>query len=357
MENKSKVKLGVSLYSYQHQYKLKKMTLEDCFAHIASMGATGVEIVPEQTMTDFQYETMDDAFIGYWNDLVAKYGLIPTNVGFYDDYDVFPNRELNQQERFARFKHCVVLSKAMGFRSVRATNEMPIELLEKCMRYAGDSGMQFIMEIHSPFSMKSSYCQDWLELIDRTGSVEFAGIYPDCGTFAKGPFVGSVRKALRHGAKQEIIDFLQEEYEKAYKRMQAEAKIVDLALYRDIVAYGMEEPFAKAIEMGGSTLETSLFKRLNYDDPRWLLEYKPYVKHMHAKFHNMEPDGKGMYHDPAVDLEGAMEVLREGDFDIFVSTEYEGDGAYTDIEYEGEVPDSRDLVEKQQALMRSILYK
>jgi len=352
-----KVKLGVSLYSYQTDVKLGKMSLEDCFAHIASTGAKGVEIVPEQTLTDFQYETIDEEFVDYWNGLVAKYDLTPTNVGYYDDYDVFPNRELNLQERFARFKHGVKLSKALGMRSIRATSEMPLELLEKCMKYAGDQGLLYIMEIHSPYSMKSTYCQDWLELIDKNNAVSFAGIYPDCGTFAKGPMLGRVRQALRAGAKQDIIDFLQEEYEKATKRFQSEAKIIDLGLYRDVVAYGMAEPFAKAIEMGGSTLETDLFRRLNYDDPRWMLEYKPYIKHMHAKFYNMEPDGKGGFHDPAIDLEGAMEVLREGDFDIFVSTEYEGQGSYMDLDYEGDGPESRDLVEKEQKLMASILYK
>jgi sugar phosphate isomerase/epimerase len=348
-------KLGVSLYSYQLEYFRGIMTLEDCLAHAASIGACGIEMVPEQTMTDFQYETIDEEFVAKWKDWMAKYDLVSTNMNLYDDFDVYPNRIQTMDERFARFKHGVLLAKALGFRSVRGSSEMPVPLLERCLKVAEYYGIIVSVEIHSPFSLKSTYVQDWLNLIDRTGS-KFAGIHPDCGTFSKGPNLGRTEQALRQGAKKEIIDFLQQEYTKVFIQRQKENKILDLGDYRVVVCHGMAEAFEKARKMGGSNLEISLFTRLNYDDPRWLIEYMPYIKHLHAKFYNMVDNGKGMFHDPAIDLEGAMQALKDGGYQYWISSEYEGAGAYRDLECPIEPPDSRDLVEKEQKLMSSILF-
>lgn len=347
-------KLGVSLYSYQLEYLRGQMTLEDCLAHAASIGARGIEIVPEQSMTDFQYETIDEEFVAQWKDWMAKYNLESTNMNLYDDFDVFLNRTLTFDERFARFKHGVLLAKALGFRSVRGSSEMPVPLLERCLKVAEYHGIIVSVEIHSPFSLKSTYVQDWLNLIDRTGS-RFAGIHPDCGIFSKGPNLGRVEQALRLGANKEIIDYLQEEYSQIYMKRQKENKILDLGHYQKVVCYGMGDAFEKARSMGGTDLEIGLFSRLTYDDPRWLIEYMPYIKHMHAKFYNMVPVGNGLYHDPAINLEDAMQALRDGGYEFWISSEYEGAGAYRDLECPIEPPDSRDLVEKEQKLMASIL--
>ena len=148
-------KLGVSLYSYQLEYLRGLMSLEDCLAHAASIGAQGIEMVPEQSMTDFQYETIDEEFVAQWKEWMAKYNLLSTNMNLYDDFDVYINRTLTHDERYARFKHGVLLAKALGFRSVRGSSEMPVELLERCLKVAEFHGIIVSVEIHAPFSLKS----------------------------------------------------------------------------------------------------------------------------------------------------------------------------------------------------------
>ena len=44
----AQIKRGVSLYSFQEEYFLRKLTLEDCIAKAASFGAYGIEIIGEQ---------------------------------------------------------------------------------------------------------------------------------------------------------------------------------------------------------------------------------------------------------------------------------------------------------------------
>ena len=58
------IKRGVSLYSFQEELFLKQMTVEDAVAFAASIGATGIEILPEQNMPSFPNVT--DAEVGWW---------------------------------------------------------------------------------------------------------------------------------------------------------------------------------------------------------------------------------------------------------------------------------------------------
>ena len=47
------IKRGVSLYSFQEEYFLRTMSLEDCIAAAADIGALGIEIIPEQSIPGY----------------------------------------------------------------------------------------------------------------------------------------------------------------------------------------------------------------------------------------------------------------------------------------------------------------
>ena len=51
----SKIKRGVSLYSFQEEMFLGQMSVEDCVSFAASIGATGIEVLPEQNMPSFPH--------------------------------------------------------------------------------------------------------------------------------------------------------------------------------------------------------------------------------------------------------------------------------------------------------------
>ena len=50
MSIKHSVKRGISLYSYQEEYFLRKLTLEQCIAKASAIGALGIETLAEQMM-------------------------------------------------------------------------------------------------------------------------------------------------------------------------------------------------------------------------------------------------------------------------------------------------------------------
>ena len=72
----SQIKRGVSLYSYQEEYFLRKMNLEDCIKAVSDMGATGIEIIPEQMINE--YPNLSDEFLEKWFGWMKKYNVEPT---------------------------------------------------------------------------------------------------------------------------------------------------------------------------------------------------------------------------------------------------------------------------------------
>ena len=59
------IKRGVSLYSFQEEYFLRTMSLEDCIAAAADIGARGIEIIPEQSIPG--YPKLTDEFVQTWH--------------------------------------------------------------------------------------------------------------------------------------------------------------------------------------------------------------------------------------------------------------------------------------------------
>ena len=80
MTTKHSIKRGISLYSYQEEYFLRKLNLEQCIAQASAIGALGIESLAEQMMPEFP--RLSDAFYDQWHGWMAKYrhssGLTPT---------------------------------------------------------------------------------------------------------------------------------------------------------------------------------------------------------------------------------------------------------------------------------------
>lgn len=343
--------LGITCYSYQDEIRLGRMTWDDVLAHVQSIGARGFEIVPEQFMTDLQYETIDKEFVAWWKDAVQKYNLVPTNCNLYDDYDVYPNRILTHDERFERMQHGIRLAKELGFRSVRGCADLPPVLLERVIKEAEYNGIIISLEVHAPYSMKSNWMDTWFNMIERTGT-KFAGIHPDAAIFSHAPQVSATKQAIRLGAKPEIIEYIKSEYPKYVAKRAAERECLDLSDYHSAHGYGAVEIGETVRQMGGGDLEIRLIDRLTCDDPAWIVEYMKYIVHFHGKFYDMVDDGNGGFYDPSIDYKGIVKALVEGGYQGYISSEYEGMGAYHDWDCPEPVPSAAEMITKQHAMIR-----
>src|SRR6516225_2584419 len=97
MEKNHAIKRGVSLYSFQEEYFLRKMTLEDCISKAASFGAKGIEIIGEQMVPGFPKLTAE--FLEQWSGWMKKYGTTPVCHDMFLDFKKFKGKRLSQEEQ------------------------------------------------------------------------------------------------------------------------------------------------------------------------------------------------------------------------------------------------------------------
>ena len=72
------IKLGVSLYSYQSLFLRKLIDIEGGMREIHKLGATGLQMLGEETPLRPQYPKLLQKDIDWWKDLCAKYEIVPT---------------------------------------------------------------------------------------------------------------------------------------------------------------------------------------------------------------------------------------------------------------------------------------
>ena len=170
------------------------MTLEDVFADIADLGATGIEILGEGNLPN--YPTPDPAWIDSWHGLVQKYGLTPTNFGSWVDTTRWHGRDLTAEEGAEQLQLDLRLAKELGFTSVRPKfgvtswdlDPHPIwqEDVERSLDLAAELDVVICPEIHSPTPIKHPVTQGYVDFIEKTGTEHFK-LLIDTGIFQTAP--------------------------------------------------------------------------------------------------------------------------------------------------------------------------
>src|SRR4051812_50218830 len=117
------IKRGVSLYSFQEEYFLRTLTLEDCIRVAGDIGARGIEIIPEQSIPGFPQLT--DEFVDTWFTWMDKYGTTPVATDLFLDTKLYPDRRLTLQEQIASVHRDIDIAVRLGARGIRATTNTP----------------------------------------------------------------------------------------------------------------------------------------------------------------------------------------------------------------------------------------
>lgn len=188
-----KFRYGVSTYSYSGDI-YTSMTLEDVFADIADIGATGIEILGEGNIPG--YPEPDAAWIDSWHRLADKYSITPTNYGAWVDTEMWGSRSLTAEEGAAQLHTDLRLASRLGFTSIRPKfgvtsfdlDPHPIwqEAVERSLDLAQQLNVVICPEIHSPTSIKHPVTQGYLNFIERTGTEHFK-LLVDTGIFQTAP--------------------------------------------------------------------------------------------------------------------------------------------------------------------------
>jgi sugar phosphate isomerase/epimerase len=328
MTNKTKsyIKRGVSLYSFQEEYFLRKMTLEDCIAASAKMGALGIESIGEQMMPGFP--NLPDAFYEQWHKWMAKYGTTPICHDMFLDIKKFKNRLMTEEEMLESVIRDLKHANRLGCTVMRCIANTPPEIMAKVAPYAEQYNVRMGLEIHAPFNFEHEWIRRHLETYAKVGS-PYLGIIPDMGIFERRfPRVRS-NHYIRQGAHPHIVQYISE----VYARHDGAEGLID-----EVKALG-----ANALDLAMA----NDIQHMTYVNPRRLLEFMPLIFHVHGKFYEMLDD----YTEYSIPYDEVVAVLVEGGYSGYISSEYEGNRHIQDA---FDV-DSVEQVRRQQVMLKRLL--
>lgn len=320
------IKRGVSLYSFQEEYFLRKMTLQDCIAAAATLDIPGVEIIGEQMVPGFP--DPGDAFFIQWRQWMQQYARTPVCHDMFLDWNMFAGRTMTEDEMVESVVRDITFASKLGCTVIRVIHNTPLPVLQRAVPYGEEHNVRLAIEIHAPHHFQEGWFHERWDLMERLDS-PYLGFIPDMGIFTRRfPRVISDR-LVRNGAHQTIVDHIRQKYDNHES---------------------LDNLTEEVERMGGNQHDLEMARQATfqiYENPRRLLEILPRVCHIHAKFYEMLPD----YTEHSIAYDEVIPVLIEGGYDGYLSSEYEGNRHIQDA-YD---VDSVEQVRRQQEMFKRLL--
>jgi sugar phosphate isomerase/epimerase len=323
---KTGIRRGVSLYSYQEEYFLRKLTLEQCIAEAAKIGAPGIESIGEQMMPGFP--NLPDAFYEQWRGWMAQYGTVASCHDAMLDTKKYQHRLLTDDECMVEFERDLRHAAKLGCKVIRVLCMVSPEIMVKAVPIAEKYDVKMGIEVHAPYYFDHPWIMRHLEAAARLGTKHY-GLVPDMGIFTRRlPRIARDRME-RMGATPRILDYVCEAYESG--------QLSEYVIF-------------EARKMGGNALDVSWAEQCRHSvntNPKRLTEFMPYIFHIHAKFYEMLDDGT----EYSIPYDQIIPALNAGNYQGFLSSEYEGNRHIQDA-----FPvDSVEQVRRQHAMFERLL--
>ena len=322
------IKRGVSLYSYQNETFQDKMNLEDCIRISAELGAHGIEIIGEQTFWGWPEVGVEDAAIENWHSLIEKYECTPVSHDFMLDYKRYKGRMMPHDEQVASVKRDIDFGARLGMKFIRALVSIDPQVLVDAAPYAEEKGIKILIEVHAPLHFDHPWIIRHAEAYEKAGS-DALGFLPDMGMFLHSFPPVWKEKFMRMGVSQEIADYVEKAYE---DRVLSEYVILNVR------------------EMGGEGPAIGMAETMRHNaayEPKRMLDYMPRIHNVHGKFYQMSED----YVEPSIPYDEIVRVLKQGGYDGYICSEYEGNRWVEDAME----PDSVEQVRRQQVMLARLL--
>jgi Xylose isomerase-like TIM barrel len=323
----SGIKRGVSLYSFQEEMFLGQMNVEDCVAFAASIGATGIEILPEQNMPTFP--NISDAQVDEWKSMVARHGCHLTAYDMFLDTKRRKNQLMTDEEQIESIRRDLVLCNRLGIKNMRVLVFVRPDILGRCVPYAEELDVHMGVEVHAPWHLEHAWILRTVEEADRLGT-RHLGILPDMGIFMKHYPPAFRDRFERQGARPEVTQFIVDSHE---AKIMAEYTIYEVA-----------------VKMQGNKAEVAMAETLRhapYANPKRIADYAPYFRHIQAKFYEMNEN----FTDPSIAYDEVIDALVRCGWEGTLSSEYEGNRWIQDVQ----PVDSREQVRRQHKMFERLI--
>jgi len=300
-----KIKRGISFYSYQEEYYKHEVDVEDCFAEVASIGATGVQVIAEEMVPN--YPNPPQSWVDNWYAMMAKYKTEPTNIDTFVDVYVGGHRKMSTEEAAETLIGQIRLANRLGFRVMRPTTgpveEPATEMIERALPVAEKYDVRIAPEVHAPIPLEGKYINSYLELIHRTGT-KHMGFTVDFGIFCRRLPRVMIDYCTRHGAQRAVTDYVSKAFE-------------DGASHDQIMAA------VQRMNPNPADLQCAAFSH-GYgpitNKPQDLTRLMPYIYNIHGKFYEMT-DELGEY---SIAYDEIIPVLTKIGYEHSIDSEYEG---------------------------------
>lgn len=326
----NKIKLGVSLYSYQDEFFRRDMTLEDCIEAVADMGATGIEILPDEMIRDPFH--MTDAFLDQWFGWMDKYGVEPVAMDSFSEENGLFRRQGRQptlEEAVTIQKAYVDMAAKLGVKYTRCQIRN-FDVLRQVVPYAEEKNVILGIEIHAPSNLSDEFYQRWVDEREHLHT-KAMGLLPDFGIFETKPTPVIQRQNLRDGCREEFIKIAEEKRAAGWDRKQ-------------VSEYCLSQGATPADMNGVGRVFSN-----SYNNPEELRALIPYICGFHGKFWNMTED----LVEESINYEDPIRILCEEGFDGYINSEYEGGRHTQDIENVRGV----EQVRRHHAMIRNYIEK
>src|ERR1017187_3857771 len=134
--SKGALRRGVSLYCYQEEFYKRAMTLEDCLSEASSIGASAIELLPEEMVPDFPNPS--DRWVDQWRGWMEKYRLVADTYTQFQDTVLIKGQDLAVDEGVAMLERDLKLARRMGFKNMRLLIGTPLDVIAQAIPLAHD---------------------------------------------------------------------------------------------------------------------------------------------------------------------------------------------------------------------------
>jgi sugar phosphate isomerase/epimerase len=255
--------------------------------------------------------------------------------GIFINSTIYKNRTLRPAEQAEMLKKQLDVSKRLGFNLVRLVSNSRADVAQAVLPYAESIGVKMALEIHAAMSFSNRLTSDWIAMMKRAQS-EFLGLLIDFGIFCdRHPRVDTnyFRTIGLNPALAEKIDELYQERGDTYRLFTTDGS--GDRVYPEGVSSLIRNDADAEYAFFSTTYENTSLNVLD--------EHIDYIRHCHAKFYEMLPDGT----EYSIDYPKILTRLNQLGYDGYVASEYEGN-RFTPLD---ESADDQGQVRAHQAML------
>ena len=324
----SEIKLGLTLYSLTGEWAAGRYDLAGLLDVVDSAGiGPGVEIVASQTLRS--YPAVTDEFVADWRAALDRHGFVASAFGCNLDMGRRRDRDMSEDEEYEFTVTQFRSARALGFPLCRIQSAKP-ELIRRLMPVAEELDLTLGWEIHAPYGPNTPNVLAIRELYDEIDSPRL-GFVADFSSTMHSMSPVLLRKLAKMGLRPTDLEVLQRIWAKPTSINERHAEFVEYLRSQGIAPESLGSFARLAFNMHGHV------------DPSEWADIMPQIKHVHAKFYDIDSEGN----EPAIDYPDIVRVFVQGGYSGFFSTEWEGH-AFADLDE----ADPVDLVARQHALIR-----